>query len=121
MPQNPPHECQNHYPHFPTNTRSKKQQRLELALLSRTGTGFISIAILTLDNGIFLRVGGRRVLALSGGFGGLSDTARGLVGLVGLVLGRRLLGGSLLAGLQSVGVLSHSSSAVAYILSVEFM
>ena len=117
MPQKPPHGCQNHDHHLPTNTRSKKRP-LELALLSGTGAGILSIAILTLNNRIFLRVGGRGGLALSGGFGNLPGTA---CGLVGLVLVRRLLRDSLLAGFQSVGVLSHSSSAVAYILLVEFM
>jgi hypothetical protein len=120
MPQKQSHECQNHNPHYPTNTRSKKTP-LELALLSGTGAGFIPVAILTLDSGIFLRVGGRGVLALRSGFGNLPGTGCGLVCLVGLVLGRSLLAGSLLAGFQSVDVLSHSSSAVAYILLVESM
>lgn len=90
---------------------SSKGKLLELALLSRTEGGFIPMLILALSNGVFFRLGDRRSLALGGGFGRLAATAGGVVGIV---LGRRFRRGSLMTGFQSVEMLSHGCSAIAY-------
>lgn len=74
--------------------------------------------ILALHNGVLFRLGARCSLALGSGFGRLAATASGFVGIV---LGRRFRKGSLVAGFQSVKMLLHSCSAVAYPFSVKFV
>lgn len=98
----------------------KKGKLLELALLSRTGGGFIPLLILALDNGVvfLFRLGDRHSLALAGGFGRLAATASGVVGIV---LGRRFRGGSFITVFQTVKMLFHSCSAVAYTSSDKFI
>lgn len=73
--------------------------------------------ILTLNDGVLFGLGDRRSLAFGGGFGRLAATASGFVGVV---LGRRFRRGSLVAGFQSVEMLSHSCSAIAYTSSDKF-
>lgn len=74
--------------------------------------------ILALTNGVLFRLGDRRSLALGGGFGRLAATASGFVGIV---LGRRFRRGAFMTGFQSVKMLFHSGSAVAYTSSVKFV
>lgn len=98
---------------------SKEGKPLELALLSRTGSRFVPMLILALDNGVLFRLGNRCSLALGGGFG--SRLAAMASGFVGIVLGRRFRRGALLAGFQSVKMLFHSCTAVAYTSSDKFV